>query len=162
MANTESPPTGVCLYLPPAWPQGSTTGAEPGARHGLSGARVGGEELTSVAVILSARLGVNIHRPELLGKDVLGGGGVTVALPEASLVRVRGVAGDGGSRDGAMVVGMPGVGEAVGAANGAALGPPEAGLATPTLLPGRPQLTGTIVGTGAGSRLGRAVLEPIS
>jgi hypothetical protein len=25
--NTESPPTGVCLYLPPACPQGSTTAA---------------------------------------------------------------------------------------------------------------------------------------
>ena len=37
VAKTESPPTGVCLYLPPACPHGSTTGAEPGALQGLSG-----------------------------------------------------------------------------------------------------------------------------
>ena len=30
-----APPTGVILYLPPAWPHGSTTGALPGARQGL-------------------------------------------------------------------------------------------------------------------------------
>jgi hypothetical protein len=30
--KSESPPTGVSLYLPPAWPHASTTGALPGAR----------------------------------------------------------------------------------------------------------------------------------
>ena len=33
--KTESPPMGVCENLPPAWPHGSTTGAAPGALHGL-------------------------------------------------------------------------------------------------------------------------------
>mmetsp|Transcript_25234 Transcript_25234/g.85086 ORF Transcript_25234/g.85086 Transcript_25234/m.85086 type:complete len:272 (-) Transcript_25234:164-979(-) len=33
--KTLSPPIGVCSYLPPACPHGSTTGAVPGARHGL-------------------------------------------------------------------------------------------------------------------------------
>ena len=39
VTKTESPPTGVCLYFPPACPHGSITGADPGARHGLKPAR---------------------------------------------------------------------------------------------------------------------------
>ena len=51
---------------------------------------------------------MNIHGPELLGKDILVGGGITVGLPEASLVHVWEVTGDGVGWDGAMVVGCLG------------------------------------------------------
>ena len=79
---------------------------------------------------------MDVHRPELLGEDVLCGRVLAVGLPEAGLVGVRRVAGDGGGRDGAVVGRVAGVGEAVVAADGAALGPPEAGLAPASLLPG--------------------------
>ena len=58
MANTESPPTGVCLYFPPACPQGSTTGADPGALQGLS-------EITRVKIYIK-QYGLDLKSPNFI------------------------------------------------------------------------------------------------
>ena len=79
---------------------------------------------------------MNVHCPVRLGENILGLGVVTVRLAESRLVRMRRVAGDGLGGDAAMVVRVAGVGQAEVTANGAALGPPEAGLAPASLLPG--------------------------
>ena len=104
---------------------------------------------------------MNVHCPVLLGENILGLGVVTVRLAESRFVCMGRVAGDGLGGDAAMVVRVAGVGQAEVTANGAALGPPEAGLAPASLLPGRAQLTGSIVGAGAARGLAAPILESL-
>ena len=89
-----------------------------------------------IAVILSPGDCMNVHCPVLLGENILRLWVLAVRFAESCFVRMRRVAGDGLGGDAVMVVRVAGVGQAEVTANGAALGPPEAGLAPASLLPG--------------------------
>ena len=143
--KTESPPTGVCRYLPPAWPHGSLrTSKQPVSRGTWQpGGRAEGNahdrrrpgsapRIEPVAVVFCALHSVDVERPELLRQHRLGLRRVAVALAEARLARVRRVTRDGLRRDLALVVRVLWVGHAVVASDGAALRPPAACSATTT------------------------------
>ena len=74
-------------------------------------------QLTAVAVIFSSGFSVYVHRPKILGEDVLGFGMAAVGLAKASLVSMRGVSGDGGCGYGTVVVRVLRVGKTEVAAN---------------------------------------------
>ena len=64
--------------------------------------------------------------------------------------------------DGAVIFWVPGVSQAIVTSNGTALGPPEAGLPSPALFPGRSHVTGPMVGTGtADISFASSILETI-
>ena len=117
--------------------------------------------LTAVAVILSSGFSMHVHCPKFLREDVLGFWVATVGLAKASLVSMRGVSCDRGCGDGTVVVRVSGICEAEVTADGAALGPPEAGLTTSSDLSGRAHIAGPIVGAGARGRLGGSILKTI-
>ena len=99
MAKTESPPTGVSLYFPPACPHGSTTGADPGALHGLSVsvdhwkiAQLCKNLPTLIAVILRTGNSMDIHGPELFWENIPCLRVIAVRLAKACFVGMREVA----------------------------------------------------------------------
>ena len=118
--------------------------------------------LTLIAIILRTGLSMDIHGPKLLWKNILCLRVVTIRLAKSCFVRMWKVACYGCGGDGAIIVWVPGVSQAIVASNGTALGPPEARLPSPSLLPGRSQVTWPIIGTRtAGSSYARSILETI-
>ena len=142
--KVESPPIGVCRYLPPAWPHGSlrtNKGATGQPGSGAANGRAEGNahdrrrpgsapRIEPVAVVFCALHSVDVERPVLLRQHRLGLRRVAIALAEARLVCVRRVPRDGLRRDLALVVRVLWVGHAVVASDGAALRPPAARSAT--------------------------------
>ena len=84
---------------------------------------------TAVAVVSSPGNSVQVHSPELLGKDIFCPGVVTVGFPEPGLVLVWGVASDWLGGDGTIIIWVSWVSHAVVTTNRAALRPPETRLA---------------------------------
>ena len=118
--------------------------------------------LTLIAIILRTGLSMDIHGPKLFWENIMCLWVVTIRLAKSCFVCMWKVACYGCGGDGAIIAWVPGVSQAIITSNGAALGPPEARLPSPALLPGRPQVTGPIVGTGtAGSCLACSILEAI-
>eukprot|EP00756_Hemistasia_phaeocysticola_P034996 Hpha_TRINITY_DN16556_c3_g1::TRINITY_DN16556_c3_g1_i1::g.135747::m.135747 len=110
-----------------------------------------------VRVVDCARNSVDVHRPELFWEDSLGLRVRTVANAESRLVRVRPCASDGCGANAAPVLRVPGVGQTVIAADGAALGPPQAWL--PVRASSRcAHVTGCVLEVTAGA--GRRVRPP--
>ena len=158
------------MYFPPACPQGSTTGADPGALHGLSvsvdewwgNAHVCKMLLTLIAVILRTGKSMDIHGPKLFWENILCLWVLAVRLAKACFVGMREVASYWCGWDGAIIVWVPWICQAIVTPNGASLRPPEARLPRSTFLSGRPQLTRPIVGTGAAcSSLACSILEAV-
>ena len=119
------------------------------------------KQLTAVAVIFSSGFSMNVHCPKFFWEDILGLWVATVGLAKASLISMRGVSCDRRGRDRAVVVRVARICETEFAAYGAALGPPEARLATSSYLSGGAHIARPVVGAGARRRLGGSILKPI-
>ena len=102
-----------------------------------------------------------VHCPKFLREDILSAWVATVGLAKASLVSMRGVSCDRGGGYGAVVVRVLRICETEVTAYGATLAPPEARLAPSPLLSGGTHIARSIVGAGAGSRLGGSILKAV-
>merc|ERR1719272_287312 len=108
--------------------------------------------VVTVRVIVSTLGCVHVQRPVLLWQDGFGAWCCTIRLSETCFVCMWRVAGDGFGWDGAVVVWVLRVGEAVRASDRATLRPPQARLACSADMPCFTHRTDLRVGTSACER----------